>query len=288
MARLSSRLLLAGLAVGTVSVPTAGAASPVARFETYGAVCERGGRTFLLPDNPIAVSDPPLNVAAVSALVAPQCLGKISVSGFSWSRLDPSDLAVTKRGGRVTIPARIAGTVAGSTLRVRELQTTDLTSVRFDGFSLAGPAILSSALVGRSWPSTCDVGDGRPLSQQVPLPVRSSVLAAIVEDPDMRIRTLVDGEIELVTYRSLSAPVQKIADDIGATVCAETETQRLSIAQVQAFLRTRKISANAIDANLPSGRAVVLVAGERITHTQKSQIMTMFGSRIVVDSAIRT
>ena len=288
MVGLSSRLLVAALAVGALFAPTAMAASMVTRFETYGALCERSGRTFLLPDNPIAVSDPQSNVEAVPALVPAKCIGKISVNGFSWSQLEPSDLLVTKRGGRVTIPARIAGTISGSTVRVRELQTTDLTSVRYDGFSLARPAILSSALVSRSWPSTCDLGDGRSLSQEVPLQARTLALVAIQEDPDLRIRTLVDGKMEVVTYRSLSAPVRNVANDIGATVCAETETQRLSASQVQAFLRTRNISATAVDATLPSGRAVVLVAGERITRTQKSQIMTTFGSRIVVDSAIRT
>lgn len=273
---------------GALGVPQAVAAAPVRKFETFGIVCETRGHTVLTPFTEIAERDPDPNVATLYSLVPPSCRGKVRLTGFSWAKLDPSDLEATKRGKRSTVIARIAGTVTGTTYRVTDLQTTDLTSVRFDGFSLTRPAIINSALISRNWPSSCNPADSRVLSEQVPSEVQASLAAALQEDPNLRVRTLLSGAQEVVTYKPLSDSVRAVAKNLRASVCVEQETNPLLVEQVQEYVRTQKIQATVVNAILPSGRLMVLVVGDRISLSDQSRILKHFGSRAVIDSAIRT
>ncbi len=287
MARLIRPLLVA-LACAALGASQANAAPAVTKFETFGTVCEARGRTLLTPVTQVATRDPDPNVAGVYSLVPPECRGTVRVTGFSWSNLDRSDFEVTKRGKRSTVIARITGTITGTVFRVTNLQTTDLDSVRFDGFSLARPAIISSALIGRNWPSTCNRFDSAVLSQQVLPSAQPLLAAALLGDPDLRVRTLLNGATEVVSYRPLSDSVRSLTETLGASLCIERDTDPLLTEQIQKFVRTNKIEATVKEARLPSGKLMILVAGDRISLHQKTQLLLQFGSRTVIDSAIRT
>lgn len=273
---------------GAVGASKANAAAAAKKFETFGIVCEARGHTVLTPLTQVATRDPEPHVVSLYSLVPPDCRETARVTGFSWANLDPSDLEVTKRGKRSTVIARIAGTVTGTAFRVTTLQTTDLDSVRFDGFSLARPAIIGSALVARSWPSSCNLSDSAVLSQQVPPTAQTLLAAALQEDPDLRVRTLLSGAREVVSYMSIRDSVRTLAETLGASVCIERDTEPLLVEQVRKYVRSNEIKAAVKAAVLPSGRLMILVAGDRISFRKKSQLMYDFGSRIVIDSAIRT
>lgn len=287
MARVS-RIAIIALGCAGMLAPPVEAARRNERFEMFGVVCEARGTTYLTSFTTAVDRDPDPNVAAVYTLTPPQCRGRVRVTGFSWSKVDPSDIDVSTRGKRVTVPARIVGTIKGTTFRVTDLRTSELGSVRFDGFSLERPAIISSAFVGRNWPSSCDAGDSPVLSEKLPDTNQDLLIAALRDDPDLRVRNLLGGSREVVTYREGTASAKTLADVFSASLCVEQESSLPTVKAVQAYVRTKAIVAEVRDATLPSGRAMVLVSGEQITPDQKAGLLQSFGSRIVVDSFVRT
>jgi hypothetical protein len=107
-----------------------------------------------------------------------------------------------------------------------------------------------------------------------------------------RISTCLLLLIGLASVTVLAAPSvgasPTLAKNLAASLCVEQDTQPPEVAQVESFLRDQKIKATANNATLPSGRVVVLIAGERFTIAQKTLTMKTFGSRVAIDSAFRS
>ena len=285
--RLSPRVT-AALVFGVLVAPQASAATQRAKFETYGFVCERKGQTYFFPKTRALIAEPDPNIAVPDTLELPACKTNFKVTGFKWSRVDRSKTIVTESGARYTMLARITGTVTGSTMRVTDLQTTGFNSTRFDGYSLTRPGLIFGAIIARSWPSTCNLTDSAVLSQQVAEQSREPLAAALKDDPELRVRTLVNGATEIVTYKPRGATIDTLATSLNATVCVETDTTQVSADQVTTKIQPMKLKAEALDAKLPSGRAIVLVIADRISMDQKKELSKTFGSQVALDSGIRT
>jgi hypothetical protein len=91
-----------------------------------------------------------------------------------------------------------------------------------------------------------------------------------------------------VSVTVLAAPSVGALQNLAVSLCVEQDTPPPEVAQVEFFLRNQKIKATVNNATLPSGRVVVLIAGEQFTIAQKTLTMKTFGSGIAIDSALRS
>ena len=110
---------------------------------------------------------------------------------------------------------------------------------------------------------------------------------ALRQDPELRVRTLVSGAIEVVTYKPPTESVRAFAQSLGAALCAENDAQPPSKDKVESFIKSMKLKATVTNGSLPSGRVLVVVTGDIITFAERARIVTAFGPGVLIDSALR-
>jgi hypothetical protein len=286
--------MISVVALGALALPTATARpSTAARFEVAGIICEHKSRTYV---NGANVRDfhhkfpPDPNVPVAEPAILYGCVrSSIALTNFRWPRkwIPASSWVANERAMDYSA---VKGTVTKKSFTVSSWQYLEDGTVmrRFDGFPLNRPYLTTSAIDALSYPSTCDPLDSPIVTTSVKEGREALFDEALKVDPDLRVRELLNGKREVVTYKTDTAAAQRLAADLKASLCIEPETDPPQIREVMSLLTKYKIEKRtAFNYQLPTGRTVVIVGGVRIPHTVQAELLASFGSHIAIDALIR-
>jgi hypothetical protein len=217
------RLALSVVALGALVAPGAPARSTSSKgkFEVAGTICDNQSRTFINfgavaashPKYPRDVSSAPLATPAILFACAPTT---IQVSNFRWPK---QWKPATNWEPRAIDFSVVKVAVTKTTYKISRWQYLEDGTVirRFDGFPLNRPYLTTSAIDALNFPSTCNPLDSPILTTPLNAGREALFDEAFKVDPDLRVRELLDGKREVVTYKAETSTAQRLATDLKAS-----------------------------------------------------------------------